>query len=70
MWGLPWEAEPTAGSCLFVCRWSVMAYETKLPRQASSSAAGTGTEDLSEGSEVCISSLLFPSPVLSCPTLV
>ncbi|XP_053775199.1 diacylglycerol kinase delta isoform X2 [Desmodus rotundus] len=33
-------------------RWSVMAYETKLPRQASSSAAGTGTEDLSEGSEV------------------
>lgn len=47
-----------------------MAYETKLPRQASSSAAGTGTEDLSEGSEVCISSLLFPSPVLSCPTLV
>uniref|UniRef100_A0A8C0LJX8 Diacylglycerol kinase n=1 Tax=Canis lupus dingo TaxID=286419 RepID=A0A8C0LJX8_CANLU len=30
-------------------RWSVMAYETKLPRQASSS---TGTEDFSEGSEV------------------
>ncbi|XP_058910364.1 diacylglycerol kinase delta isoform X1 [Kogia breviceps] len=30
-------------------RWSVMAYETKLPRPASSS---TGTEDLSEGSEV------------------
>ncbi|XP_035878579.1 diacylglycerol kinase delta isoform X2 [Phyllostomus discolor] len=33
-------------------RWSVMAYETKLRRQASSSATGTGTEDLSEGSEV------------------
>ncbi|XP_045701585.1 diacylglycerol kinase delta isoform X2 [Phyllostomus hastatus] len=32
-------------------RWSVMAYETKLRRQASS-ATGTGTEDLSEGSEV------------------
>uniref|UniRef100_A0A452UFI2 Diacylglycerol kinase n=1 Tax=Ursus maritimus TaxID=29073 RepID=A0A452UFI2_URSMA len=30
-------------------RWSVMAYETRLPRQASSS---TGTEDFSEGSEV------------------
>ncbi|XP_032492775.1 diacylglycerol kinase delta isoform X3 [Phocoena sinus] len=30
-------------------RWSVMAYETKLPRPASSS---TVTEDLSEGSEV------------------
>ncbi|XP_059249730.1 diacylglycerol kinase delta isoform X4 [Mustela nigripes] len=30
-------------------RWSVMAYETKLPRQASSSM---GTEDFSEGSEV------------------
>uniref|UniRef100_A0ABI8A4U5 Diacylglycerol kinase n=1 Tax=Felis catus TaxID=9685 RepID=A0ABI8A4U5_FELCA len=30
-------------------RWSVMAYETKLPRPASSS---TGTEDFSEGSEV------------------
>nr|XP_044607512.1 diacylglycerol kinase delta isoform X3 [Equus asinus] len=30
-------------------RWSVMAYETKLPRQASSS---TVTEDFSEGSEV------------------
>ncbi|XP_012580629.1 PREDICTED: diacylglycerol kinase delta [Condylura cristata] len=30
-------------------RWSVMAYETKLPRQASSSAV---TEVLSEGSEV------------------
>ncbi|XP_058556776.1 diacylglycerol kinase delta isoform X4 [Neofelis nebulosa] len=30
-------------------RWSVMAYETKLPRPAS---ASTGTEDFSEGSEV------------------
>ncbi|KAI5281352.1 Diacylglycerol Kinase Delta [Manis pentadactyla] len=30
-------------------RWSVMAYETKLPRQASSS---TAAEDFSEGSEV------------------
>ncbi|XP_047629753.1 diacylglycerol kinase delta isoform X2 [Phacochoerus africanus] len=30
-------------------RWSIMAYETKLPRPASSS---TVTEDLSEGSEV------------------
>ena len=42
-------AGPPAESRLHVCRWSVMAYETKLPRPASSS---TGTEDFSEGSEV------------------
>uniref|UniRef100_A0A452UDY4 Diacylglycerol kinase n=1 Tax=Ursus maritimus TaxID=29073 RepID=A0A452UDY4_URSMA len=37
-------------------RWSVMAYETRLPRQASSS---TGTEDFSEGSEVFVQQILF-----------
>lgn len=46
---LPRGAGRPAESCLCVCRWSVMAYETRLPRQASSS---TGTEDFSEGSEV------------------
>ena len=48
----PWArlgAGPPAESRLLVCRWSVMAYETKLPRPAS---ASTGTEDFSEGSEV------------------
>lgn len=55
---------PPALSCLCVCRWSVMAYETKLPRQASSS---TTAEDFSEGSEVLPGargrSLLSYSPV-------
>lgn len=48
--------QPTSELTLDLCRWSVMAYETKLPRQASSS---TVTEDFSEDSEV-------PLPVCSC----
>lgn len=52
----------------FVCRWSVMAYETKLPRQASSSTVVT--EDFSEGSEVFSGYLPSPAPpMLSCPAL-
>lgn len=46
----------------FMCRWSVMAYETKLPRQASSSTVVT--EDFSDGSEV-----LPVSPLLTRPAL-
>lgn len=42
--------EPAAESGFHVCRWSVMAYETKPPRPASSSSVVT--EDFSEGSEV------------------
>lgn len=77
---LPGGPGRPAESCLCVCRWSVMAYETKLPRQASSS---TGTEDFSEGSEVfavapprhhltglLTSSCCVPRPlVMSCPRL-
>lgn len=55
-WGRSQPAEP-----LCVCRWSVMAYETKLPRPVSSS---TVTEDLSEGSEV--SPCACPGPSLLC----
>lgn len=58
----PWArlgAGPPAESRLHVCRWSVMAYETKLPRPASSS---TGTEDFSEGSEVFCCRALTPRP--------
>lgn len=55
---------------LCVRRWSVMAYETKLPRQTSSS---TVTEDFSEDSEVqpgfslnpmCVHGLLGVLPAL------
>lgn len=41
--------QSTTELTLDLCRWSVMAYETKLPRQASSS---TVTEDFGEDSEV------------------
>lgn len=48
--------QSTTELTLDLCRWSVMAYETKLPRQASSS---TVTEDFGEDSEV-------PLPACSC----